>query len=430
MGTRFTICWLIAVTLGAASCHSPDNYLLSPDNVDQYLTVTMPETLRADGVDSAAITASITERSPAELSAEFTVTGGGTLVFQGAEGSKATVPLSSQNTATATLRSDAQPKHVTVQVKIGKITVTKTIEFVAVSSSSVFALTSSVAALPANGFSTARIQVALSPVGTVAQRKVLFATTGGTLSAAEATANEEGIAAVTLTSDVLPRTIVVTATAREHSQSISNPFTPVSPADLITLRASRAAAPADDDQIIRFTATVPRELVAAKKKVTFRTTRGVFQNNQTTYDEVPALNGELSADLRSSAAGPAIVSAAVEGAVVEAGVRFDTAQPTQIVVTAAAPTLEASAGETVQIRATLLRSTGKVTAGMFPIYAATRSDGTSIGTFTDLKASDAAGLSSAAFSVGTTPYRGPVTIRVSAPDSSASTTVIIEIVSP
>jgi len=56
----------------------------------------------------------------------------------------------------AQLRSDAQPKHIIVQVKIGKVTVTKPVEFIAVTAAPVFTLTAD-PQLKANGFFGARI---------------------------------------------------------------------------------------------------------------------------------------------------------------------------------------------------------------------------------------------------------------------------------
>lgn len=422
----------IALACFAAACHTRENYLLGPSTIEEFLTVTAPTTLKADGVDTAAVEARITERSPGELSAVFTATGGGVLIGAGTEGPTVTVPFSDDGSAVARLRSDTQPKHVTVTVKIGIVTVTKDVEFVAVTSSSVFTLTADPPEIRANGFSRARIDAVLSSVGTAAQRKVDFETTAGTLFAGnmsgtrvEAVANEQGVASAFLQSDLSARAAVVTVTARDHSQTIAVPFRDASPSDFVSIRTSTSTAEADNDDLVRVTATVPRDLPADKRKVTLRTTRGQFTNGETVFEDTAGVNGEVSTDLKSDSPGIAIVSASVEGGSAETQVRFELAMPTQIVVTATAPTI--ASGGTVTVRATLLRSSGNLQPGMFPVYTATTSTGARIGNFTDIEPTNATSVSSATFNVGTTTYTGPIRIRVSAPDGSVSGTTIVEI---
>ena len=422
----------LALACAVTACHTRENYLLGPDTIGEFLTVTAPATLKADGVDTATVEARITERSPGELTAVFTATGGGVLLGAGTEGRTVTVPFSDTGSAVARLRSDAEPKHVTITVQIGTVTVTKDVEFVAVPSSSVFTLTADPPELQANGFSRARIDAVLASVGTAAQRRVVFETTAGTLfagnmsgSRVETTANEQGVASAFLQSDLSARAAIVTVTAREHSQTITVPFRDASPSDLISIRTSTSTAEADSDDLVRVTATVPRDLPIGKRRVTFRTTRGQFTNGQTLFEDTAGVDGEVSTDLKSDSPGIAIVSASVEGGRAETEVRFEPAMPTQIVVTATAATV--ASGGTVTVRATLLRSSGRVQSGMFPVYTATTSTGAPIGNFTDIEPTNASSLSSAVFNVGTTTYRGPITIRVSAPDGSVSGTTIVTI---
>jgi hypothetical protein len=415
-----------------ASCHSREDYLVGPDTVGEFLTVSAPATLKADGVDTAAVEARVTQRSPGELNAVFTATGGGVLIGNGSEGPTVTVPFSDDGLAAARLRSDAQPKHVTVTIKIGTVTITRNVEFVAVTSSSIFTVTADPSQLRGDGFSRARVDAVLASPGTAAQRKVAFETTAGTLfgnntsgTRVEVTANELGVASAFLQSDLSARIATVTVTARDHSQTIAVPFTEASPSDFVTIRASSASADADNDELVRITARVPRDLPEAKRKVTLRTSRGQFTSGNSVFEEVAGVNSEVSIDLKSAEAGVAIVSASVEGGRAETQVRFDQAMPEQIVVTASAPSM--ASGDSVTVRATLLRATGKVQPGMFPVYTATRSDGTPIGNFTSIEATNASQASTATFNLGTTTYTGPISIRVAAPDGSVSGTTIVQV---
>jgi hypothetical protein len=426
---------IVGLVACVAACHTRENYLTGPERIGEFLTVTAPATLKADGVDTGAIEAKVTERSPGELNAVFTVAGGGVLIGAGVEGPAVTVPFSDDGTARATLRSDAQPKHSTVTVKIGTVTVTRNVEFVAVSSSSIFTVTADPSTIRADGFSRARIDAVLASPGTTAQRAIAFTTTAGTLfgnntsgARVEVTANEQGIASAFLQSDISARSAVVTVTARDHSQTLTVPFTDASPSDFISIRASNSSADADNDELVRITATVPRDLPTNKRTVTLRTSRGQFTNGQSIFEQAAGVNGEVSIDLKSDVPGVAIVSAAVEGARAETQVRFDVAMPTQINVTLLSATMTSDG--TVGVRATLIRSSGRVQSGMFPVYTATTSTAELIGNFTNIEPTNASQVSTATFNVGTTSYRGPITIRVASPDGSVGGTAIVQIREP
>jgi hypothetical protein len=420
------------IVLCVAACHTREDYLLGPDTIGRFLTVTAPATLKADGVDTGAIEAKITERSPGDLNAVFAIAGGGVLISAGTEGPTVTVPFSDDGTAVARLRSDAQSKHVTVTVKIGTVTVTRNVEFVAVTSSSIFTVMADPSTIRADGFSRTRIDAVLIAPGTTAQRAVAFATTAGTLfgnnssgSRVEITANEQGVASAFLQSDITARSAVVSVTARDHSQTLTVPFTTASPSDFISIRASDPSADADNDDLVRITATVPRDLPTGRRTVTLRTSRGQFTNGQPVFEQVAGVSGEVSSDLKSDVPGVAIVSATVEGGRAETQVRFDVARPTQIIVTALSATV--TSGSSVGLRATLLRSSGKVQPGMFPVFTATTNTGAPIGNFTDIEPTNASQVSSATYNVGTTSYKGPITIRVAAPDGSVAGTTVVQV---
>jgi len=87
-----------------------------------------------------------------------------------------------------------------------------------------------------------------------------------------------------------------------------------------------------------------------------------------------------------------------------------------------------STGPTVT--GTFLRNIGTVSEGTVATFRAVTSDGSAIGFFRDITTVSAAGTATATFLVGTTDYRGPVTIIVGATGSAVTGSTGVTVVDP
>jgi hypothetical protein len=432
---------ILLAMVAISSCHDRAEYLIGPTTVGNYIVFEAPSSVKADGISVGILKVQITERSPKKLDAVFTSTTG-TLIGGANNGTSttgmtATVPISDDGTAAVLLRSDSEAKQAEVTVTVDKITLRKTVEFSATRSDDLFTFTIEPGELPADGYSRATIGVRLLAIGNLQQRLVKITTTAGKLfgeksvtsTQIETTATESGTAFAELESENVPRNAIVTVTAVGHSQSREVRFRPADPAQSLTLTVSRASAPADGQTLSRLTAKVPLHVPTPVRTVTFKTTVGTFQNGQTTDTVVADSAGEARVDLKSIEIGLSIVTASIPGASAESSVNFGPAYPTQIILTAERPTIHSQSPDSVEVRASLLRASGKVSATIFPQFTAVTASGTPIGTFTDLRLTTVDGIvtGTAKFNVGGSTYQGLVTLKAVVPGSglSASTSITV-----
>src|SRR5262245_1886251 len=143
---------LAALSLAGCKPYNRDSYLLSPDTVKGYLKLTAPDTMPADGMTTTTIIVEIPERSPVRLNAVFTATAG-TIIGGIKDGKELSVPVDDNGRASIQFRSETDPKTADLVVTVDKLTVTKSIRFESVASSSLFSLSVNPPELPADGFS-------------------------------------------------------------------------------------------------------------------------------------------------------------------------------------------------------------------------------------------------------------------------------------
>lgn len=408
------------LTLAASGCYDPDAYTLSPSRVNEILSVTTSApAVPANGIARITITVQIDPLTDLNKRLVTITTSGGTLVWGNQEGSATTLPIDDAGKLVVELRSGTTAGPVRLDVRVGPLSRSVTVQFTAVRREDLYSVDVSRTTLPADGFSTARITVTLRQVGTAQQRVVAFQTSGGTLVGpglvnarqANVTADTSGVAIVDLQSDKTAGPVRVAITALERTEEIDFTFVPADPSQVITLSANPAAVAADGASTITIVARVSPNLPAGRRSVTFRTTVGQFLPGRTGEFTIEA-DGSNSAQatLVSTTAGSARVTATVDGTTADTNVQFTTALPDSVFVSPAAATLRS--GESTLVTVTLLRNVGEVSPRLQVDYSAVTNTGTPIGSFSSVTLS-ANGVSTATFNVGLTVYLGPVTVRAS-----------------
>ena len=102
---KFVACLLTLAAMTSA-CHAPEDYLLSPSQIDQMLTVTVSAAaVSADGVSRVTITAQLDPRTDADKRDVTFTTTAGMLIGGGREGQTITIPADDAAKAVAELRS-------------------------------------------------------------------------------------------------------------------------------------------------------------------------------------------------------------------------------------------------------------------------------------------------------------------------------------
>ena len=128
---RFVACWLTLAAMTSA-CHTPEDYLLSPSQIDQMLNVTVSAaTISADGISRVTITAQLDPRTDADKRDVTFTTTAGTLIAGGREGLTITVPADSAGKAVAELRSAITPATAQIEVAAGSIRRASSVAFLA-----------------------------------------------------------------------------------------------------------------------------------------------------------------------------------------------------------------------------------------------------------------------------------------------------------
>jgi adhesin/invasin len=428
---RFRLASLLLPLLVVAGCYNADKYGVqsptAPDGTpaDEILAVSAsPETVQADGISRATITARIDSRSTVK-NVTFE-TSRGSLV--GATNGKLTMTADGAGVATAELQSEPTPgaARVTVTVgpnvpNVGNVIRVLDVPFTAVNADQLLTLETSSPAIGADGFSTATITARVTVNGNRAQQvkfstslgKLAKTTTGAGAETETITADVQGVATIFLRSEATVGTAIVTAEMLGFSRQITVAFQPVSPNDIITLRADPSSVAADGStgNGTRLTATISPFIPADKRTVTFSTTNGEFVGGNSAVADG---SNVAQATLKSSSAGTAVVSATVNGVVARTNVEFIPAVPDTITLVSRDSTIDKGGADDTLITVTLTRVSGQVSDNTVVTYSAVDSAGASIGRFSQI-------MRAAEDPNDTTPPKALISTARFDPDDTAAT---------
>jgi hypothetical protein len=419
-------CCLVLLT-AATACHSPDDYLLSPSRLDQVLNVTLSATtIPADGVSVVTITAQLDRRTDADKRSVTFTTTAGTLIAGGSEGASITIQADSAGTATAELRSSTTTATARLQVTVGSVSRTASVAFLGLPREELFEASLSRASVPADGFSTTVITVTLRRPGTLLQRAVRFETSLGTFiapgqpnsRAVTLTAETTGRVAVDLQSEKTVGVARVRVTAVDIPYEFDVTFSPVDPAQIITVSVAPPSGPADGVTPLIISAAVAAGLPAGRRTVTFRSTVG--QLIPTTLE---ADGSDIArASLVSTITGVARITATVDGTTAETTAQFTASLPDRLHL--ALDAAELKSGGSTSVRATLVRESGSIGPRLQVTYSARTVAGVEVGSFSRVTLAED-GISTATFNVGTTTYLGPVTVFATAEGGATGTATVL-----
>jgi hypothetical protein len=296
--------------------------------------------------------------------------------------------------------------------------------------------------IPADGVSRLRLIAQLDPRADLNKRTVIFSTSAGTLVGGnpagqpgerEVAADSTGQATIELQSAQQVGPAVVTARIKEVpglSRSIAIGFTAADVNNVIRFVANPTTAPADGASKSVFTVEVSNALPLGTQ-VTFATSGGLFAP-ESAATATRSIDGSFRATVElvsPGAIGTGIVTATANQVTRQTQISFVRALPDRILVsTGGKVTAKAGLDDPVTVTASFQRDIGNVTPGTTAVFTATDSSGRSIGLFRDLSTVNASGSAAATFLAGTTTYRGPVTIAVSAQGHAVRGTAVIEII--
>ena len=406
---------LCCVTLaaGIVACHEPDEYRLGPSEVAQVLGVAVTsQAMPADGISKVTITAQLDPRTDADKRGVTFTTTNGVLVSGAREAMSMTVQADATGKAAVELRSPITPGSADIEVRAASVIRTTSVAFLILARSELFDVTVSRDSIPADGFSTSVITAFLRRIGTLQQRAVKFETSAGSLIASgqepsrvvNLTADSTGKAEVSLRSEKLVGTARVRVTTLEIPHEFSIAFTPVDPAQIITLSTDRSSVAADGVTPIAITASVAPGLPDGRRRVTFFSTLGQLVPSTTEAD------GDNTARARiiSTATGTARISATVDGTTAETTAQFTPALPNRLHISLGASELKS--GDTSSVTVTLIRDTGTVSPHLKVSYTARTSSDSSFGRFSAITLAEN-GIATATYQAGTTASPVSVTIK-------------------
>ncbi len=283
--------------------------------------------------------------------------------------------------------------------------------------------------VPADGRTVTVVRAIIPSASRVLPRQVTFTTSAGTFlpqgSAAQTNVvvpvDAAGVAVALLQAPVNATLASVTARAGETTLQDTVRFhQPL--ADLTAFEIAADSVVADDVTTAVVRATLRRESTVTPRAVTFETTTGVFVSSNTTTITVPTdTSGTAVALLRASQEpGTAIVRAKAGNAVLQETLRFVTAYPESIVLSADSFRIGASAGKSLKLQANLLRSTGRVSRGATVTFVPVDSTGTQeVGWFSGVLETSP-GVVQAVYTPGETPYRGRVDVIARTPGAGGT----------
>ena len=311
----------------------------------------------------------------------------------------------------------------------------------------VLLLVTSLAELPADGFSTSTITAQINPQAHENYRDVIFTTTLGTFRAAPpdhphrivVTANSAGIAVAALQSSPQTGTAVVTVEIRDEeavkvARIVRVTFEPLESSDVIQIQAESSTAPADGASVTNIFAKVAETMPLQQREILFTTTAGSFGGvvpstaTRTAGSDAVALVGLISPREVSTA----LVSATINGQKSYTNVAFERALPDKATMSVfGSLQLTATFATKVSLEVELFRDIGAVTPGTEVAFRCfDDSTGNMFGFFSGVTPSDNNGMVSAQFTPGNTNERGEATIRARVAGTDVLARVKIEIVDP
>jgi adhesin/invasin len=418
----------LVVTVGSVARTASVEFLLLKR--EEVFDVSVSRTsVPADEFSTTTITVTLKRLGTLEQRAIKFETTLGTLIAPGLpSGRVETITANAAGTAVVELQSEKFTGTARVRVTALDISHEFDISFTPLAAEDVFDVSVSRQSIQADGFSTTTITVTLKRPGTAQQRVARFETSAGTLIVP----GQAGSRAVTVPADAASRAVAelqsdktvgtarVRVTVLDISEEFDIAFTAVNPAQIITVSVEPSSGPADGVTPLLVTATVVAGLPAGRRTVAFRTSLGQLLPLAVDADG----SNMARATLVSTTPGVARITATVDGSTAETTAQFTAAQPDRVFVAPDAVALKS--GDSTTIRVTLIRATGSVSPRLEVSYSATTDSGAAIGSFSRVTLAENS-VSTASFNVGTTTFRGPVTIRATV-EGGATGTATVQIV--
>jgi adhesin/invasin len=300
----------------------------------------------------------------------------------------------------------------------------------------VMAISASPERIAADGFSTSTITVTVKPTSNRG-RALNFTSSGGTLSVKDTDTrapDASGQVVVFLISEATPKTVLVTANAKEGtdvvaSRSVSVTFEQASAASIIRLVASANQVDADGLSSVQLRAEVNPALT--NRNVIFTTTAGSFTQGGTTQTSPSVSTGSdgvAIAQLYATTVGTAVVTATAAGFSASQTITFTPALPDFISLSAKPLSLVRSETNGIQLVAQLSRSIGNVTKDTRVDFTAVNAtSGVPFGRFQEVKRTSETGEASATFVPGATAPDGLARITARVPGTNVSAVVTVDI---
>ena len=336
---RLACCGMVLVTM--AGCHSPDDYVVGPSQIDDVLGLTLSATtLPADGISRATITAQLDPQTDADKRNVTFTTTAGTLIAGGQEATSLVVKADSSGKAVVELRSATVSATAQIQVTVASVTRTASVAFEALTREQVYEVVLSATSVPADDLSTTLITVILKRLGTLPQRAVKFETSLGTFvaagqpnaRAATITADLTGRATVELRSDGLVGTARVRVTALDVPYEFEVQFKPLVAEEVFDVSISKSSIPADGFSTSLLTATLKKIGTVQQRAVRFETSAGLLI--------APGQPAMRAVTLTADSTGKAVVELQSERTVTTARIRvtaFDVGREFTVAFTSAEP---------------------------------------------------------------------------------------------
>jgi hypothetical protein len=441
--------WIGAAAVGLvalAGCYSPDDYRLTPNDVNALLKLEVVGTstsVPADGFSRLQIVARILKDFDKDR---------GTIVFKTSDGSfdptadlkEKEVAADADGNAFIELRSSETigTVQVSAQVKgVDGLLQQLEVRFVDVPADNIIAFVEAPRSARADGITVSTFTVQINRSVPADKRMVTFKTTAGTFVASGGTdlmvdASSAELVSVQLKSPAMPATGQVSASVNKATALATITFTQVQADDILRFITTTASAPADGATRSTFTVKVANQVPPEQAMVMFKTTAGTFAVSMGPAETVQANSShQATAQLVSPLAlTTARVTATLAGTTRETSIRFVaaladktvqvTADPIQLTIDPTQPGPQA----TVVVK--LVRNVGTVTPGSTATLTAFGINNQRVGFFSNITVSDNMGQLTATYVPGSTTYRGEVTLQATADGTSVNGHTIIRLVDP
>jgi len=301
----------------------------------------------------------------------------------------------------------------------------------------ILTLTASPSTIPADGFSTTRIEAIVSPHVDRAIAITFSASISNAIASTAFSPDSNGRAVTFLKSTTTPQTVFVTASVKRGdnndtlaSRTIPVVFDRVDSSSIVRLTLASRELPADGASSVQVRADV--NAAAAVRSVKFETTNGSFAPNTTTRSQdgvTTDANGVARILLYAPREiGSALVTVAGASFSASDTLSFVRALPDFIGLRALPLSIQKSETQFTTVTATLTRTPGKVTEDT-PVEFSIASDATrqAFGRFQNVKRSGENGDAAADFVAGENAPEGLATITASVPGTNLAASVKIMI---